>query len=131
DDFFVGVLGAVGELNRLHLRARARLDGYDHVHLMRVVMRDGFDVHFGQVQTFVVKRVGETGYAVGDGFFAIRITERERHRGSSGSVGRRRDDAANDDLIEEKLLAHDEVDADTVFAGVLARGDVGIRAGFV
>ena len=61
----------------------------------------------------------------------IRRAERERHRGGRRRVGWRRIDAANDHLIEEKLFAHDEVDADAAVGGVLARGDVGIRAGFV
>ena len=111
DDFFVGVLGAVGELNGLDLGARARLHVDDDVHLVRVVMRDGFDLDFGLVQTFVVERVGEARDAFVDGFFSVWIAERERHRGGGGCVGGRRVNAADDHLIEEELFAHDEVDA--------------------
>ena len=70
DDFFVGVFGAVGELDRLHFGARARLHGDDDVHLVRIVMRHGLDVYFGFVQAFVVKSVCKPRDAVVDGFFA-------------------------------------------------------------
>ena len=78
-----------------------------------------------------MERVGETRDTVVYSFFAVRIAERKRHRGGSGCVGRRRDDTADDHLIEEKLFAHDEVDANAVGGGILARGDVRIGAGFV
>ncbi len=130
-DFFVGVFGAVGQLDGLQTRARARVHGHDHVHFVCVEMRNRLDGNFRLVQTFVVQSFREARDTIVNRFLAIGLAERERHRGGRGRVGRRRNHAANDYLVEEELLAHHEIDPDTACVVGLGHRDVGIRAGAV
>ena len=131
DEFAVGILRVIDQLNRAGARAPAGLDVHDNIHLQRIGVRNRFRRKLRVIETLFPEGVLQSHQRFVEQLFSIRLTKINLHRRGGAGLAGRRDETFKTNLVEEEIFTHYEIQ--THAAGQLREDSlqVGVVAGAI